>query len=111
MPHKNFTSMCHYFTKLNSAPLLEEEHPKKIRSIEKETLFNLLPSDVLCVISDWIYGLEHCVTFNNIVTQIHRPRNPLLRIATCEHKKYLPDFRKSALYNTIGYEWADRRDD
>ena len=59
------------FPKCNAAPLLEENPPEKRRAIEKWTLFDLLPTDILNIIDNWIAGLEQIVKLKTPVTQIH----------------------------------------
>ena len=70
-------------------------------------LFTLLPTDVLCVIEYFLSRIEHRITFKNVVTQIHIPRNPVLRIATYKDRKCLPYLGKLSLYNTISPELVD----
>ena len=38
--------------------------------------------------------------------EIHGPRNPVLRIATYEDKKWFQESGNLYIYNTICYEWA-----
>ena len=70
------------FLKFNVSPFLEEERSEKICAIEKGALLDLLTTDVLNVIENWLAGIEHRIKFKTVVTQINGPYNPVLLITT-----------------------------
>ena len=61
--------------------------PTKRHKLEKGTLFDLLPMDIINDIDYWIIGLEHNDKLQTIVTRIKIPRNPVLRM--CSHTHWM----------------------
>ena len=65
---KNQQGRAIIFPKRTATTLLEGGRPEKIHTIDKGTLFNLMPTDILNVIDIWIFGIEYIINIKAIVT-------------------------------------------
>ena len=92
--------------KCSGGPSIDNRPTKRVK-IEKGSLFDLLPAEILSIIDDWSISFEYNykhITFMNRIIQ----KNPVLRNLPCNKLKPFHNFIPLSIYSTIRYKWLHR---
>ena len=74
-----------------------------------ESLFDILPSDILANIDIWLSGLENCNKFKHFISRFKFMCNPILFEITYNIWTLYHNLCAFCWYNKVKYDWSNRR--